>query len=82
MSRGGRDFPGMIYGETTLAEIRKRFGSNGMAFRDRAPVVPTDQGLALLNAYEVGPIVVTFVTMVPKKHIEAVKPGSPTEASH
>jgi hypothetical protein len=50
-----------------------RFGSNGMAFSERAPVVPTQEGIAMLNAYEVGPVVVTFVTLVAKKWLEAVK---------
>lgn len=61
------DFPNMTYGETTLADIRKRFGSNGMAFEERSPVMTTDEGVVLLNAYEVGQVIVTFVTRVRKE---------------
>ena len=61
------DFPGMMYGKTTLYDIRERFGSNGMAFRERDPVHATKDGIVSFNAYDAGNAIVTFVTMVKKK---------------
>jgi hypothetical protein len=63
------DYPGFLYGKTTLNEIRARFGSNGIAFSERGPLVKIADGLIALNAYEVGMIVVTFVTKVGAKDI-------------
>jgi hypothetical protein len=61
------DFPGLVYGETTLADIRAHAQNNGFAFKDRLIDVRPD-GLALFNAYEVEGtpgVVVTFVTKLP-----------------
>ena len=58
------DFPGFVYGETTLADIRAHAQNNGFAFKEHLIDVRPD-GLALFNAYEVegAPgVVVTFVT--------------------
>jgi hypothetical protein len=46
------DFPGFVYGETTLADIRAHAQNNGFAFKERLIDVRPD-GLALFNAYEV-----------------------------
>lgn len=43
------DFPGFIYGETTLADIRAHAQNNGFAFTERLIEVRPD-GLALFNA--------------------------------
>src|SRR3712207_4463201 len=62
------DFPGFVYGETTLADIRAHAQNNGFAFKERLIEVRPD-GLALFNAYEVegtSGIVVTFVTKMSK----------------
>jgi hypothetical protein len=62
------DFPGFIYGETTLADIRSHAQNNGFAFKERLIEVRPD-GLALFNAYEVEGtpgVVVTFVTKLSK----------------
>ena len=44
-----------------------------MAFADRPAAAPIETGIALLNAYEVGSLVVTFVTVVPKKDAVSLK---------
>ena len=62
------DFPGFVYGETTLADIRAHAQNSGFAFKERLIDVRPD-GLALFNAYEVegAPgVVVTFVTKLSK----------------
>ena len=46
------DFPGFVYGETTLADIRAHAQNNGFAFKEHLIDVRPD-GLALFNAYEV-----------------------------
>lgn len=43
--------PGFIFGETTLSDIRKRFGSNGFAFESGA-FSRTETHLILFNCYE------------------------------
>jgi hypothetical protein len=63
------DFPGFIYGQTTLADIRAHAQNNGFAFKEHLIDVRPD-GLALFNAYEVegAPgVVVTFVTKLSKR---------------
>ena len=56
------DYGGLFYGRTTLSEIRQRFGSNGFAFTHHGGVVKVRDGLVLINSYEVGSAVATFVT--------------------
>ncbi|MPR11864.1 hypothetical protein [Microvirga tunisiensis] len=71
------DFPGFVYGETTLADIRARAQNNGFAFKERLIDVRPD-GLALFNAYEVegAPgVVVTFVTKLSKRDDERLRTG-------
>jgi hypothetical protein len=71
------DFPGFIYGVTTLADIRAHAQNNGFAFKERLIDVRPD-GLALFNAYEVegAPgVVVTFVTKMSKKDDERLRSG-------
>jgi hypothetical protein len=71
------DFPGFIYGETTLADIRAHAQNNGFAFKEHLIDVRPD-GLALFNAYEVegAPgVVVTFVTKLSKKDDERLRSG-------
>jgi hypothetical protein len=58
------DFPGFTFGRTTLADIRQKFGSNGMGFKNRPSSTKAEGGIALLNSYEVGSVIVTFVTKI------------------
>ena len=71
------DFPGFVYGETTLADIRAHAQNNGFAFKEHLIDVRPD-GLALFNAYEVegAPgVVVTFVTRLSMKDHERLRNG-------
>ncbi|MPR13220.1 hypothetical protein [Microvirga tunisiensis] len=71
------DFPGLIYGETTLADIRAHAQSNGFAFKEHLIEVRPD-GLALFNAYEVEGtpgVVVTFVTKLSKTDEARLRTG-------
>jgi hypothetical protein len=71
------DFPGFVYGQTTLADIRAHAQNNGFAFKERLIDVRPD-GLALFNAYEVegAPgVVVTFVTKLSKRDDERLRTG-------
>ena len=63
------DFPGFIYGETTLADIRMHAENNGFAFVERL-IDERPDGLRLFNSDEVegSPgLVVTFVTKASTK---------------
>jgi hypothetical protein len=71
------DFPGFVYGRTTLADIRAHAQNNGFAFKERLIQVRPD-GLALFNAYEVegAPgVVVTFVTKLSKTDEARLRTG-------
>jgi hypothetical protein len=71
------DFPGFVYGQTTLADIRAHAQNNGFAFKEHLIDVRAD-GLALFNAYEVegAPgLVVTFVTKLSRKDDERFRTG-------
>lgn len=71
----GCDLPGVKFGSTTLADLRKRFGSNGFVFQNRSPLLETDDGVVLFNAYEVGTKVVTFITKASKQDYARSKQG-------
>lgn len=60
----GCDLTGLKFGVTTLADLRKRFGSNGFALKKRPHITTTDDGVVLLNSWEVGTVVVTFYTRI------------------
>ncbi len=60
----GCDLPGLKFGVTTLADLRKRFGSNGFGYRRRPHVRQNDDGVTLLNSYEVENVVITFYTRI------------------
>jgi len=71
------DVNGMVYGKTTLAEIRKRFGSNGFAYRDRGTGVELEDSIALFNSYELEGhpgLVATFITRLSHRDAKAKKP--------
>ena len=59
------DLSGLKFGVTTLSDIRKRFGSNGFTFKRRNGVIQVPDGVVMMNSYEVGNAVVTFITKVP-----------------
>ncbi len=72
------DFPGFVYGQTTLADIRAHAQNNGFAFKEHLIDVRPD-GRALFNAYEVegAPgLVVTFVTKLSRKDDERLRTGN------
>lgn len=76
---GGREggtqseFPGFTFGKTTLADIRQKFASNGMAFEHRPTSTKVEGGIALLNSYEVGSVIVTFITKIQNIDIPAIQ---------
>lgn len=82
-SWGGRvpgsptDYPGVSFGETTLAELRGKLGSNGFSYASRT-MFETSEGIGTTNSYEIvgNPgAVVTFISLVRKGDIEAVRSG-------
>ena len=60
----GCDLAGLKFGTTTLADLRKRFGSSGFAYKKRPHLMTTDDGVTLLNSWEVGNVVITFITRI------------------
>jgi hypothetical protein len=60
----GCDLAGLKFEETTLADLQKRFGSNGLRFKQRPRRRNTDDGVMLLNSWETGDVVVTFYTHI------------------
>ncbi len=66
------DYPGFGFGKTTLSEIRKKMGSNGMAFTERPVVSEVEGGVVTFNGYEIGSVLVIFVTKVIDKDIPRV----------
>jgi hypothetical protein len=60
----GCDLPGLRFGETTLAELRKRLGSNGFAFKDRGGQLLAEDGAVMVNSYEANGLVITFYNKV------------------
>jgi hypothetical protein len=74
---GGRaaDFPGFVYGKTTLEDIRNEMDGNGFAYKERM-FAETRDGLVLFNSYEVegSPgLVATFVTKISRKDADRFK---------
>lgn len=69
------DLPGTTYGQTTLAELRARCGSNGFAYPGGpGPSVVGDR-FVLTNAYDLAgqPLVVMFLTALPADEVEKLK---------
>jgi len=69
----GCDLPGLHFGLTTLAELRKRFGSNGFGFKGRGPGAQTLDGLVMMNSFEVGTSVITFYTKINEDEFQRIK---------
>jgi hypothetical protein len=65
LQEGARtDFPAMTFGTTTLADIRNRFGSNGLNFEHGTPVGEYGGAVILQNAYEVANVIMMLTTKV------------------
>lgn len=52
------------FGKTTLAEVRTKFGSGGMSYAKRPPLLTLPEGAVLVTSFEVGPVVMTFYGVV------------------
>jgi hypothetical protein len=61
----GSDLDGLRFGATSLADLRRRFGSNGFRFKGRGGVLRTSDGVVMINSYDTSTAVVTFFTKVP-----------------
>lgn len=63
------DVPGMIYGKTTISDIRKRFGNNGFTYKDRGSVAVVEDGIIIMNSYQITgtDLVVTFITKISRE---------------
>jgi len=72
----GCDLPGLKFGVTTLADLRMRFGSNGFEFKNRGGVIKTPDGVVMLNSYEIGSVVVTFITKVNQDEYQQAQKSS------
>jgi len=60
----GCDLKELKFGVTTLADLRKRLGSDGFTFRGRRSGIPTQDGLALMYSWEVDKVIVTFYAKI------------------
>jgi len=72
------DLPGLAYGKTTLAAIRKKFGSNGFSFKAHAMKLIGDAVISV-NGYEIAgqeKTVLMLVTALPVKDVPEVN-GKP-----
>lgn len=63
-------YDGMTFGLTTLADIRRQMGSNGVAFAGRDPVTLMGPMLVNLNSYEMSGVWVTFVTTIDSSQVQ------------
>jgi hypothetical protein len=82
-SWGGRvpgsptDFPGVNFGETTLADLRRMMGSNGFSYASRT-MFETSEGIGTSNSYEIAGApgaVVTFISLVKNSETDAIRSG-------
>ncbi|HXE07635.1 MAG TPA: hypothetical protein VN612_07050 [Acidobacteriaceae bacterium] len=73
----GCDLPGLHFGATTLTELRKRLGSNGFAFKARGGILPTPDGIVMINSYEVGSAIVTFYSRINQEEYQRAKASIP-----
>ncbi len=63
------DFSSLTFGRTTLNDLRRRFGSDGFAFARHGGIVKVSDGVVVINSYEAGSTVATFVTKAPSRAI-------------
>ena len=59
------DLEGLKFGTTSLADIRKRLGSNGFTFQRRNGVIQVPDGTVTMTSFLVDDSIVTFITKVP-----------------
>jgi len=52
------------FGKTTLAEVRTKLNSGGLAFAKRPPLLQLPDGVVLVTSFEVGSVVMTFYGVV------------------
>jgi hypothetical protein len=77
------DLSGLQFGQTTLTELRKRFGSNGISFKERSGQMLAEDGAVMLNSYEAGSVVVSFYNKVSNAEVGRLDPdGQGTMADH
>lgn len=64
---GAAPLPGLVLGDTTLAEITVRFGSDGLIFSERGRVQPFGEVAAVFTSYEIAgtDMVLSLVTVMP-----------------
>lgn len=61
------DLPGMVFGKTTLADIRARYGSNGYMYKAHGPAQIVPEGVIMRNSYgfaNLPTVAITFVTKI------------------
>ncbi len=76
--KAATDIPGLTFGSSTLADIRRRFGSNGFGFQSNV-VSMIDKDIVSFNCYHVGDdgdLVAVFVTRLPMSRVPMVS-GKP-----
>jgi hypothetical protein len=61
------------FGQTTLAELRKKLGSNGFGYKARGSSAETPDGIVMMNSYEAGAVVVTFYTKINREEFIRLK---------
>ncbi len=77
------DLSGLQFGQTTLTQLRKRFGSNGLSFKDRGGQMLAEDGAVMLNSYETGNAVVTFYNKISNAEVSKLDPeGQGSMADH
>ena len=60
----GCDLADLRFGTTSLGDLRRRFGSNGFAFKGRGGVLTTPDGVVMINSYDAVGVLATFFTKV------------------
>jgi len=69
----GCDLPDLHFGLTTLADLRKKFGSNGLGFKNRPAVIQIPNGVVMINSFEAGSAVITFYTKINENEFKLLK---------
>jgi hypothetical protein len=69
------DFTGLKFGNTSLRDIRAKFGNNGFAFKSNAFMAGPDSA-AMFNCYQLSgnaKLVAAFVTVIKASQFQAIK---------
>jgi hypothetical protein len=70
------------FGVTSLEDIRRRFGSNGLLFQNTLSAIPaSDGGVSIFSYYEIADtnLIVSFITEVSTEEIANLKRQYPTD---